>query len=125
MLIIKRIPDGEMQEYLCSLCGAEYNEEYDAFSCYENEKFVGICQFICADGTAYIKDLTRYDHIKNYKKSNHIVREGYDCFIERGTDGIYRVFCGSYTIEANAEARSAELGGDQYRIGNFVLEVKA
>ena len=29
MLIIKKIPDGEMQEYLCSLCGAEYNEEYE------------------------------------------------------------------------------------------------
>ncbi len=57
MLIIKKIPDGEMQEYLCSLCAAEYNEEYDAFSCYENEKFVGICQFTCNDGTAYIKDL--------------------------------------------------------------------
>ena len=57
MLIIKRIPESEMQEYLCSLCGAEYNEDYDAFSCYENEKFVGICQFICEEGTAYIKDL--------------------------------------------------------------------
>lgn len=57
MLIIKKIPDTEMQEYLCSLCGADYNEEYDAFSCYENEKLVGICQYICADGVAYIKDL--------------------------------------------------------------------
>lgn len=74
---------------------------------------------------AYVKDLTKYDRIENYKKPNHKVREGYDCFIERGTDGIYRVFCGSFTIEANAEARSAELGGDRYRISNFVLEVKA
>ena len=57
MLIIKRIPDGEMQEYLCSLCGAEYDEEYDAFSCYENERFVGICQFACNDGVAHLKDL--------------------------------------------------------------------
>ena len=57
MLIIKMIPDPEMQQYLCTLCDAEYDEEYDAFSCYENEKFVGICQFICKDDTAYIKDL--------------------------------------------------------------------
>ena len=65
MLIIKKIPDEEMQEYLCGLCGAEYNEEYDAFSCYENEKFVGICQFICANGTAYIKDLRTRDGISD------------------------------------------------------------
>jgi len=57
MLIIKKIPEKEFQEYLCSLCETEYAEDHDAFSCYENEKFVGICQFICKDGTAYIKDL--------------------------------------------------------------------
>ena len=57
MLIIKKIPEAEFQEYLCSLCGVEYDEEYEAFSCYENENFLAICQFKCENGTAYVKDL--------------------------------------------------------------------
>ncbi len=57
MLIIKLIPDSEMQEYLASLCDIKYDEECDAFSCYENEKFVGMCQFKVNGDTAYIKDL--------------------------------------------------------------------
>ncbi len=57
MLIIKKIPEAEFQEYLCSLCNVEYDGEYEAFSCYENERFVAICQFKCNGGTAYIKDL--------------------------------------------------------------------
>lgn len=78
-----------------------------------------------ADNRAvYVKDLTKYDRIENYKKPNHKVREGYDCFIERGADGVYRVFCGSFTVKANAENRSAELGSDRYKINNFIVEVK-
>ncbi len=57
MLIIKKTPETEFQEYLCSLCNVRYDEECEAFSCYENEQFLAICQFKCENGTAYIKDL--------------------------------------------------------------------
>lgn len=48
-------------------------------------------------------------------------KSGYDCFIERGADGMYRVFCGSYEVQANAEKRVAELKAKS--ISCFVLEV--
>ena len=34
---------------------------------------------------------------------------GYDCFIEQDTDGMYRVYCGSFSVKANAEKRMSEL----------------
>jgi len=72
---------------------------------------------------AYVTDLTQYDRIENYRKKKHKIREGYPCFIEKGDDGYYRVFCGSFSEKANGESRSQELGGDRYRIDNFISTV--
>ena len=78
---------------------------------------------LAEEKAAYVTDLTQYDRIENYRKKDHKVREGYSCFVDHGSDGMYRVFCGSYTVRANAESRSQELGSDRYRIINFILEV--
>ena len=37
---------------------------------------------------------------------------GYDCFYELGTDGFYRVFCGSFRYKENAEDRVNQIKDD-------------
>ncbi len=51
-------------------------------------------------------------------------RTGYDCFIERGADGLYRVFCGSFSVKANAEKRISDLAAAGVP-GAFIVEVDA
>lgn len=57
MLTIRPIEDKKMQEELCELCGAEYRADDLAYSCYEGEKFVGVCQFMLKGGCVYLHDI--------------------------------------------------------------------
>lgn len=56
MLIVKPIIDKSIQEELGNICGAEFNPDYLAFSAYDNDEFIGFCQFSVDGGTATMTD---------------------------------------------------------------------
>lgn len=57
MLTIKPIEDKKIQEELCDLCGVEYKADALAYSCYEAQTFVGVCQFTLKGTAVYLLDL--------------------------------------------------------------------
>ena len=57
MLEIKPIEDKSAQKSLCSLCGAEYMEDYFAYGATVDGAPVGICQFYIKGNYGYIFDL--------------------------------------------------------------------
>lgn len=57
MLTIRPIEEKERQESLCGLCGLAYKPDALAYSCYEREKLIGICQFHLSSGKVFIDDL--------------------------------------------------------------------
>ena len=70
----------------------------------------------------YVRDVTRYANIKAYRDRKPKVQEGFPCFVEKDSDGIYKTYCGSYSIEDNAKKRCERLKGD-YDIDCFIKEV--
>ena len=72
---------------------------------------------------AYIANITRWSSLEAYQNGKQPVRSsGYDSFVEKGADGMYRVFTGSYTVRDNANKRCSELI-NAYKINSFILEV--
>jgi len=57
MLTIRPIEDKNTQSELCELCAAEYLADDLAYSCYEEDRFVGVCQFILKDSCVYLHTL--------------------------------------------------------------------
>lgn len=59
----------------------------------------------------------------NASKCMSVVRNasGYGCFTEKGSDGLYHVYCGSYEVKANAEERVKILGLKGVK-GAFIVE---
>ena len=66
MLTIRPIEDKEIQKELCSLCEAEYLPDDLAYSCYEGEKFVGVCQFMLKGGCVYLHTLATAKEIDDF-----------------------------------------------------------
>lgn len=58
MLTIKPIEKKDDQRTLCGVCGAEYCADYFAYAAYDDEKFIGICQFGMGDGVGHIYDIS-------------------------------------------------------------------
>ena len=53
MLIVKSIQDKKLQEEYCRICAAEYTERNFAYSVFDNDEFIGICDFnISSEGGA-------------------------------------------------------------------------
>jgi cell division protein FtsN len=71
---------------------------------------------------AYVYEVTHYANIKAYKQRKQKVQEGWPCFIEQNPDGRYCVYCGSFSVKANADKRSTDLSY-LYEINNFIKEV--
>lgn len=57
MLIVKPILDKKLQEDLGKQCGAEFNPDSLAFSAYEDDEFIGFCQFSVSGTIATLTDL--------------------------------------------------------------------
>ena len=58
MLTIRPIEEKSRQEELCKLCDAVYKADDLAYSCYEGDRFVGVCQFLLKDGKALLHDIS-------------------------------------------------------------------
>ena len=71
---------------------------------------------------AYVYEVTQYANIKAYKQRKQKVQEGWRCFIEQNSDGMYCVYCGSFSVKTNADKRSTDLSY-LYEISNFIKEV--
>ena len=69
----------------------------------------------------YVREVTQWSSIEAYKKNKQKTQEGYSCFVEP-SDGMYKTYCGSYSVRENAEKRSKTLF-DKYEIDNFIVEV--
>ena len=67
MLICKAMEDKAAQEALCKLCGAEYDPDLLAYSAYEDENPIGICQFRYAPGYAWITDLRSLPTVNDFE----------------------------------------------------------
>ena len=57
MLKIRPIEDKASQERYSLFCGADYYSDSLAYSCYEDDTFVGICQFHLSDDKVFIDNL--------------------------------------------------------------------
>lgn len=66
MLTIRPIEDKNKQQELCSLCGVEYRADDLAYSCYEADSFVGVCQFILKGGYIYIHDIATAKDVDDF-----------------------------------------------------------
>lgn len=73
--------------------------------------------------TAFRVQVGAYQRKGNASNRKNAVKQstGYDCFIEQDADGVYRVYCGSFSVKANAEKRETVLKGKG--INCFVKEV--
>ena len=61
--------------------------------------------------TIYRVQVGAYKKKENSSNRMKVVRDatGYGCFTVKESDGMYHVYCGSYTIEGNAKKRAKEL----------------
>lgn len=67
MLIVKPIIDKELQEKLSKECNVVYNPDCLAFSAYEDENFIGFCQFSVCGGIATMTDVRAYREINDFE----------------------------------------------------------
>ena len=67
MLEIKPIENKSDQEKLCALCGVDYNKNALAYSAYEGETQLGICQFYLDGDYGYIYVLNFIDLCGTHK----------------------------------------------------------
>lgn len=67
MLEIKPIEIKSNQEKLCALCGVAYNKNALAYSAYEGETPLGICQFYLDDEYGYIYDLENVKGVDDFE----------------------------------------------------------
>lgn len=66
MLTIRPIEDKKLQEDYCALCGIEYLADALAYSCFEGEKFIGVCQFMLKSGCVYLYHLATAADIDDF-----------------------------------------------------------
>jgi len=57
MLIIKPIQEKSQQQQICEVCLTTYRPECFAYSAFEGETLIGICQFAMSNGKAELIDL--------------------------------------------------------------------
>ncbi len=67
MLIVKPILDKAMQKELGDICGAAFNPDALAFSAYDDDIFIGFCQFEVSGGTATLTDLRAKPSINDFE----------------------------------------------------------
>ena len=57
MLIIKPIQEKSRQEQICAACEVTYRPETFAYSAYDDDTLIGVCQFTMGNGKAELTDL--------------------------------------------------------------------
>lgn len=67
MLIVKPILIRNTQEKLCKECNIQFDPEYLSFSAYDDEKFIGMCQFSVSGGIATACDLRLKPGISDFE----------------------------------------------------------
>ena len=67
MLIVKPILDKETQKQLGDVCGVDFNPDCLAFSAYEEEEFIGFCQFAVNGGIATLTDVRAKPGINDFE----------------------------------------------------------
>lgn len=67
MLIVKPILDKKIQKELGDICNAEYNADYLAFSAYEEDRFIGYCQFSVSGNVATLIDIRSIPDLNDFE----------------------------------------------------------
>ncbi|MBQ8837102.1 MAG: hypothetical protein IJ002_06315 [Clostridia bacterium] len=94
MLIVKPILDKKVQEELGNLCGAEFNPDYLAFSAYDDDNFVGFCQFSVDGGVATMTDIRHINGFNDFE-AMFIISRGSLNYID---------LCGFHVARCTADA---------------------
>ncbi len=94
MLIVKPIIDREIQKSLCMECGIEYDPELLSFSAYNDEEFIGICQFSVSGSIATAVNLCLKPGIRDFEAA-FIMSRGALNYID---------LCGFHTARCTLEA---------------------
>ena len=90
MLIVKAMQDKIAQEKLCALCGVRFDPDLLAYSAYEGDAPIGICQFRFASGCAVIEDLRSLPDVQDFE-GMFILARGTLNFIDLA--GTHRACC--------------------------------
>lgn len=67
MLIVKPILDRATQEQLCNECNIIFDPDLLSFSAYNDDEFIGMCQFAVSGNMAIAKDLRLKPGIKDFE----------------------------------------------------------
>ncbi len=67
MLIIKPIQTKGDQVEACARCNVEYHEDSLAYAAYDDDTFIGICQFILNDERGYIEALACAEDVDDFE----------------------------------------------------------
>ena len=67
MLIVKPILDKTIQKELGDICNAKYDPDFLAFSAYEEDKFVGFCQFSVSGTVATAQDFRSIPGLNDFE----------------------------------------------------------
>lgn len=115
MLIVKPILDRALQEELCKQCNITFDPEFLSFSAYDNDNFIGMCQFTVSGSIAIAKDLRLKPGIQDFEAA-FIMSRGALNYID---------LCGFHTARCSSAAgditllRSIgfkEIGNDLYEM---------
>ena len=67
MLIVKPISDKNLQEQLCKECDTAFNPDLLSFSAYEDDEFIGMCQFSVCGSIATAIDLKLKPGLRDFE----------------------------------------------------------
>ena len=99
MLTVKPIQTKQEQELLCTKCAVEYDEEMMAYAAYEEDKFLGVCQFTIKGECGFIKNIAPAVGIEDFE-AMFIMGRGTMNFID---------LCGAHTAKCAKNAGESRL----------------
>ena len=67
MLTVKPIQTKSEQELFCAKCNIPYDEDMMAYAAYEEEQFLGMCQFTIKGDCGFIKNLVPAEGIDDFE----------------------------------------------------------
>ncbi len=67
MLTVKPIQTKQEQEFFASKCNIPYDEDMMAYAAYEEEKFLGMCQFAIKGECGFIKNIAPATDVDDFE----------------------------------------------------------
>lgn len=67
MLIAKPVQERSAQEEYCRVCGAAHDADALTYAAFEDEKLLGVCQFVLCTGYAKILDLKSAPGVRDFE----------------------------------------------------------